>query len=82
MLWICICFNADTDPALNLNANPDPDRWSQTSADTDPDKTLKSQKVFYIKNIVGNRSKNIPTKTKKAFLKGRLPDLFVKGTVS
>jgi hypothetical protein len=39
MLWICIGFNADTDPAFDLHADPDPDPGSQTNADPDPGQT-------------------------------------------
>ncbi len=43
MLWICIGFPADPDPAFYLNADPDPDPGSKTNADAvpDPGQTLK-----------------------------------------
>ncbi len=50
MLWICIDFSADPDPAFYLKAGPDLDPGSQTNADPDPDpgRTLKSQKVEFL----------------------------------
>jgi hypothetical protein len=47
LLWICIGFNADPDPAFYPNADPDQDSGSQTNAYPDPCQTLKSQKVEY-----------------------------------
>jgi hypothetical protein len=45
VLWIRIVFNSDPDTAFYLDADPDldPDPGSQTNADTDPGRTLKSQ---------------------------------------
>jgi hypothetical protein len=53
----------------------DPDSGSQTNADPDPAKALKSQKVEFLHEKilkVSNRSKNIGTyEDTKAFSKGR-----------
>jgi hypothetical protein len=33
VMWICIGFNVDPDPAFYLNADPDPHQGSQANAD-------------------------------------------------
>ncbi len=46
MLWIRSGFNADPDPAFNLNAEPVSDPGSQTNVDPgDPDPTFEAEKV-------------------------------------
>jgi hypothetical protein len=49
VLWICIGFSADKDPAFYLSADPDPDPdpGSQTDADRDPDQTLSDKKLIF-----------------------------------
>jgi hypothetical protein len=74
MLWIRIGFNTDPDPdpVLYLNVDTDTDPGSQTNADPDGSRrirTFESKKLnFYLKNIlkVGKRSKNITTKVQKS----------------
>jgi hypothetical protein len=64
-------FQCASEPASSFYLNADPDLGSQTNADLDPDhsQTLKSQKVEFLHEKLGNRSKNkyLPTKVKKAF---------------
>jgi hypothetical protein len=58
VLWICIGFNADPEPAFNLNADPDLGR--QTNAEPDTNQIFTPQMLnFLMKNIllyVGNES--------------------------
>jgi hypothetical protein len=90
VMWICIGFNADPDPAFYLNADPDTDpdprkkktMCIQADPDPDPDQTFESEKIeFYMKNLtvlkVGKRSKKIPYLRRYKSLFGRKPGLFV-----
>jgi hypothetical protein len=58
-------FNANPDPAFNLNADPDqdPDSRNQTNADPDSSRNLKTQEVEflhekyrYLKLIIGKKN--------------------------
>jgi hypothetical protein len=59
VLWICIGFNADPDPAFYLSADPDPDQGSQPKADpwgsgsgSWSDFEVTKNKIFPLKNIL------------------------------
>jgi hypothetical protein len=68
VLWIHIGFNADPDfLKADLDTDPDPGKPNQCgSRRAAPGQTFEPQKgKFYMKNILGNRSNNIPTKVQR-----------------
>jgi hypothetical protein len=48
VLWICIGFNADPEPAFNFSADPDTDPGSQTNADPETGQNFTPQKVEFL----------------------------------